>query len=322
MKGGISVCIFDKDMSMFRIIYTKGKAISTFGVSWTTTKQRQQQASTVDHGANNGAVADNNSDSSNIKQIGTTSEFLFMEEALFLHERGLLHVYDEKMQHYHLNKEIKGRPVVGMEKNEPKPLDTKELYEIMLHQLDMPLQVYLTYSHLRSQTYIVVRHTKDRLSIIRSMMEDNRSNKETMIQESGYNSESMNITDKKSKKRKISEKLKLDLRHDSFHAPLPHVFGINNSSNSFNSKDANEEIAFDVYKPNSNYRKTNPDQPDFYVTISNFAQPSPPFVKIKGLIETCNGIPLRMSSVADGGTVIMFSLTDCGVPDLTSTKKD
>ena len=72
-------------------------------------------------------------------------------------------------------------------------------------------------------------------------------------------------------------------------------------------------IAFDVYKPNAKFRKTNPGLPDYYVAICCFTD-SLSYMTLDDLVKKCDGIPLRMATVADGGTVVMFGLTDYGVP--------
>jgi len=231
-------------------------------------------------------------------------------------------------------------------------LSIQDLYDIMLHKLRMPLQVYLTYSYLRSQTYIVIRHSVNRLNIIEAMEDRGNIND---CSDSGRNfdvgneiendrSNPKKLQGRKTRKRSRKDQLKMNLRNDTFHAPIPFVFGINDQGNLSNNDNCNKNspntnstqrdhncnndsdgssrIAFDVYKPNKNYRKSNPGRPDFYVAISNFAQPSPPFAIIKGVIQSCDDIPLRMATVADGGTVIMFGLTDFGVPSLDKGQRE
>jgi hypothetical protein len=325
MKGGIPACVYDKDLGKFRIIYSKGKATTSYGVSYYSSN-----SSSSTRGSSNikriihaqiieskqvdvetaKVLADDNdnqefqptnpttSSSTNTSPAQPAAVYLFIEEALFLHEQGLLHAY---LKYNEISN--------GEETNTDYLLDTRGIYNIMLHELQLPLQVYLTYSHLRAQTFIVVRHTVDRLNIIRSM-----NGKES--NERGDNEPSDNT--KQTKKRNHIDSFKMDFRKDSFHAPIPFVFGSNSGEkNTHASSDMmNQCIAFDVYKPNTQYRKTNPGQPDFHVAISSFSQPSPPFDTLKELIECSDGIPLRIAAVADGGTVIMFGITDFGVPSL------
>ncbi len=334
MKGGVPICVFDQDIGMFRIVYTKGKALFSYGVSWSKerscTKKSHAAKSDGDGEESNCVIHNQHNihESNEILNIRLAlpmsvvqplqADYLFMEEVLFLHERGLLHVAKDDVDERNKQKE-------GKDDEKINPfLQTKDLYQIMLHQLHMPLQVYLTYSNLRSKNYIVVRHTSNRLNIVRSIMVENvskKDNEKNSIQTSSQN----DLIDKKSRKRKRDDRLKLDLRFDTFHAPIPFVFGIENNddgNHTFIRKHPNTRIAFDVYKPNSNYRKSNPGQPDFYVAVCNFSQPSPTFGEIQALISACDKIPLRMAAVADGGTVIMFGLTDYGVPSLVELKKE
>ena len=353
-KGGIPICIFDKDIGMFQIIYKKGKVISSFGVSWATTPTKAKTKVTTMK----------TSSSSTIKTTTTTCEYLFIEEVLFLHERGLLQVY------YHYNNDSNNNDSINNDDNDNnsnnnkdnddnKPLDTKELYNIMLHQLHIPIQVYLTYSYLRSQTFIVVRHTASRYNLIQDGSNNNsggigstngeNENDHSCITIDDNNNSSNNDNDNdddcgngKKKQRIKSDKIKMDLRYDTFHAPIPFVFGYDEEDDDGNDNtlsritttsatttttlattstnkqnlDLSTKIAFDVYQPNSQYRKSNPGLPNFYVCICNLAQPSPPFHVIKNLIRVCNDIPLKVAAIADGGTVIMFGLTDYGVPSL------
>lgn len=81
------------------------------------------------------------------------------------------------------------------------------------------------------------------------------------------------------------------------------------------------QVAWQVYLPNSNFRKTNPGPPDFLVAITMFAQPSPTFERIRTMMmDECRGIALKLAAVSDSGTVIMFGLSDCGVPDISGTQ--
>jgi len=91
MKGGIPVCSFDDELGMFRILQTKGKAISSFGVSWTITTPKEHVNDNADDD-DNGNATSNDNDNASLHNPATTAEYLFMEDALFLHERGLLKV--------------------------------------------------------------------------------------------------------------------------------------------------------------------------------------------------------------------------------------
>ena len=79
-------------------------------------------------------------------------------------------------------------------------------------------------------------------------------------------------------------------------------------------------IAYDVYGPNSGFKRTDPGRPEFCVAIASYAEASPGFGSINALVSIARGVPVRISTVADGGTVVMFSLTDYGVPPLAEIK--
>jgi hypothetical protein len=143
---------------------------------------------------------------------------------------------------------------------------------------------------------------------------------------------------------------KKDLRKDAFEAPIPTILrdqnfslnpcdgdvdvdvdgdgdGDDNDDNDDNhAKESTVDIsdkelkawsnciAFDCYNPNGNFRKSNPGQPDFYVAITSFAEPSPTISTFNKIIKSCGDTSFRVASVSDGGTVVMFNMTDVGVP--------
>jgi hypothetical protein len=92
--------------------------------------------------------------------------FLYLEEVLFLFDRGLLTVVDED-----------SNKVLGM----------SELYALP-PSYDLPLPVLLVYQHLRQQTFCTVRHSPTRLSIIKRiderLLEINQSNRNNRIMSS------------------------------------------------------------------------------------------------------------------------------------------
>ncbi len=276
---------------MFKVIQSKGKSLNGagFGVSWTVQINADQTSN---------------------------SEYLFIEEALFLHERGLVDVFIPSLNEDERKKQ--DRDVSAGD-----PADTKTIYGL-LHDLNMPLSIYLTYSFLRSQTFIVLRHTADRFNIITRL--ECESMKSTSTTD-GFKCDDKNGMWKKSRKKASIVQLRKELRKDVFHASVPSIFRDQpnksiksnercSSDNCCTSNHTNDQIAFDCYKPNGNFRKTNPGQPDFYVAITSYAEPSPPLQKMKALVQICNGIPFRLASVSDGGTVVMFNVTDSCTPTI------
>jgi len=81
-------------------------------------------------------------------------------------------------------------------------------------------------------------------------------------------------------------------------------------------------IALDVYQPNTQFRKTNPGTPDLYVSVASYKLPSPTFTELQGIMEQCNDVPLRIATVSDSGVVVMFGVTNVGVPDISNNESD
>ena len=397
MSKGTTICVYNEKLGMFKVLKTKGKSISSggYGVPHTTTSPTTTTTKTlvvVDDEANaspmeNGHETTGCCNMKNQLQKNVTHIYLFIEEALFLHERGMLAVYHSQ-QNYRDNQNqqkdsthehiISASTITNTSTNVDstsadnarKLMSTQDLYEIMLHTLNMPLAIYLSYSHLRAQTFIVIRHTKKRLELI--------SKRKIEEQEREHASEKKHnhIGDKKRKVKSIDSGLdsyedgkgslsrqshtqqqqldkgkdhtctqdkqnagpnkdgdndnknnfmttKKEIRDDAFHAPQPQLFrdAASHDSDSgqeiYASMSSSASIAYDVYYPNSNYRKTMPDLPDFYVAVVPYAEPSPTFSSMKAIILACEGIPIKISTVSDGGTVNMFGITDLKVPSIS-----
>ena len=347
---GTSTCVYDAELGMFTVTKSKGKSICQGGYGVPHTIQ----------------ICNTNHEGKSSKK-GSTSDYLFIEEALFLHERGMLEVYSQKKEELDTNttEESKSTQQQQQQQQQQVLMGTQEIYELMLNSVGLSLAVYLTYSHLRSQSYIVLRHTTNRLEIIRTIAEqsilstrakeakeetrevqdtkkqesddqdtklqkpeaDNepkQENDDTMTtktsDEQGKEQEANKSNDwKRKRKHTPLAMLKKELRSDAFHAPMPHLLRYNDSENATNvtTNGNTPALAFDVYTPNSNFRKTMPGLPDFYVAVTAFAEPSPTFSTMKGIIRSCEGIPLKVASVSDGGTISMFGMTDYGVPSIT-----
>lgn len=548
MPGGIPICIYEPELGKFRVVRTKGKALSSggYGVTWsrTTIAPRVIPTATIavplpcsaatsasgpdvtmdcgddaacgkkhcsnttmsgtstgtetekashhtndcvfgasgstsggDRGESSSRIlhstgADTNKDPLTKKTTPGTSttktvnaEYLFIEEVLFLHERGLIQALQQ-------SNSIRSNGNSSIMTDEEGVLDTRALYEIMLHQLHMPLMVYLTYSHLRSQTFIVLRHTVTRYELLKRLQstastiaipapsEDKKKEEENIVENkenstdvmvqtrtlttavsennskadaavqdnvhgtdddaiirkqnvgeetktnekkedrtnlsssadedhrhkdgnnNNYDGKKVNLpVDRNSsiRKRQKVDHPRRQLRQDIFEAPIPPVYrsappttatksdvqGDSNgtsidgtaaekdhrlqrppqnndaghattdaeltTSTPLHQNDHDRDavtptsptddncdfIAFDVYNPNSQFRKTNPGLPDFYVALTSYDEPSPLHSELLGLIRGCRGVPLRMATVANGGTVVMFGMTDFGVPSIT-----
>lgn len=158
-------CVFEPSLSMFRVLQARGKSFSSggYGVSLTIPIKVEEGVAIKDEtkfcsdneeevtGQEDNDVDEIISDNdkpNNIADTSITANHLFVEEALFLQQQGLLNVY---------------RRIEINNKNEKELFSTASLFEIMLQELQVSLPVYLTYAHLRSQSYRVLRHVPLRL---------------------------------------------------------------------------------------------------------------------------------------------------------------
>lgn len=158
-------------------------------------------------------------------------------------------------------------------------LDSAQLFR-MLPILNLSLPMYLVYAHLRSQDFRVLRHSPDRLSLL-------------MQQEK--------LSDTSS--RQESTRLRQQVRTSIAEAPPPSI--------------DRAEIAWDAYNPNSKFGKTHPGLPNFYVAVTYYNEPHIRFSQINNLImNRCHGIPLKLATVSDSGTVVMFGVSNMGVPKI------
>ena len=200
--------------------------------------------------------------------------YLFPEEALYLHMLGLV-------------------VVLGGEKGD-EAMTTKDLY-LRYFSADscvdygIALPAYLAYMHLRAQSYIVARH-----GLLYSGEGQKEENAPTDAGDCAEDKLRMERTRKKKNRlKRIDRALQ--------HPPIQ-----------INSNEVS--LAFDVYKPNSSFRKSDPGPPDFCVAVGNFNSPSPPLSMLLSLISECNGTPLRVAVISDSGTVMLFSFSDEEAP--------
>lgn len=305
----------------------------------------------------------------NVDEKGSSSvthDYLFVEEALFLHERGLLQVYngpdDCNKSTANKEQEQQDEEVQDNHKNNStcptgNIMTTRDIYHLMLNELNMSLAVYLTYSHLRSQTFIVLRHTSQRIDILRRLgqyMQSGNGHDEKKIKrkrrfdsqkgdckdddtykEEGQQNDLLNDKDEAKNDSSISQDkktlamLKKELRDDSFMAPSPQLVTCQNSCpsdkilqrpNEYSTiqQDVNDFIAFHVYNPNSNFKKTMPGMPDYLVSIVPFSETTD-FFLLQSIVEYCGTIPLKIAVVSESGTVSMFGISNLGVPSISSS---
>lgn len=261
--GGIQVrCRWDPQWNMFRVSESRGKALSSGGFGVTIPSTMTGRAGSEETGMEGGCTSDDH-----IPPQVVSPQYLFIEEVLFLYERGVL----ECVHH---------------EKN--TILQSAHLYD-MLPKLQMSLPMYLVYAHLRDQDFRVLRHNPERYPILKQ--QENIKNLNNPVH--------------------CAVEVR-DLRHQvrvsvaTASAPrMPQGIG------------GGLSIAWDVYQPSAEFAKTHPGFPDFYVAAAFFNVSFVHFCEIADLMkQKCHGIPLKIATVSDSGTVVMFGATDFGVPTI------
>mmetsp|Transcript_17870 Transcript_17870/g.37334 ORF Transcript_17870/g.37334 Transcript_17870/m.37334 type:complete len:467 (-) Transcript_17870:5-1405(-) len=96
------------------------------------------------------------------------------------------------------------------------------------------------------------------------------------------------------------------------------------------------ELSYYAYNPNFRFRRSNPGLPDFGVAVMPFKfddGQGPSFDILASLVSLCEssgvekaesemrGIPLRVLTIADGGSVIAFGVTRGDVPDISNQSR-
>jgi len=129
--------------------------------------------------------------------------------------------------------------------------------------------------------------------------------------------------------------LRLKLSDDVAMAPPPCVISLGSSD--ANTGKPKIRLAYYAYNPNARFRRSNPGMPDFGVAVMPYHSDNdngPTFGVLNSLVSMCEegerpevkedvnkcsngaagGIPLRVVTVADGGAVIAFGVTNGDVP--------
>jgi hypothetical protein len=311
------VCCLDSDRVMFRVVRATGKAMSSGGfgmsisdydnndrrnsdvkgedndidedetpkeVSYLEPNYKSSSSTTNEKDDNNANDEEKEKEPLN-KSTGTTksvfikaTEYLFIEEVVVLHERGLLRAtMTQQQQHKH---------------EQEMTLDSSQLYQL-LPSMGMSLAMYLVYSHLRSQDFRVLRHDPKRLSILRQQRELQLQHQQQPQKAEGQQQRQKEEGRGLPPHKKGMLKLRRQVRQSIQDAPPPSIpLG----------EDA-IQICWDAYLPNSNFGKTHPGLPDFYVAVTYYNVPLVRFSHIQQLVNgPCQGIPLKIATVSDSGT--------------------
>ncbi|KAL3812084.1 hypothetical protein ACHAXA_002781 [Cyclostephanos tholiformis] len=123
-----------------------------------------------------------------------------------------------------------------------------------------------------------------------------------------------------------SRALRLRLSEDVATAPTPFVvLSRRDDGNGRAMIPPDARLAYYAYNPNSRFRRTNPGLPDFGVAVMPYNDNQPTFDALYSLALMCEkdagvggGIPLRVVTVADGGAVVAFGVTNGEVPTKTN----
>ena len=248
-------CTVDWDLKAFRLNRVKGGTLTKGGYGFSISRET-------------------------LSPDGATTkvchEYLFIEEVVYLFERGLILV--------------RGDPT-----NDDCYLDSFELYNL-LEPFGMPFPVYLVYAYLRSQTYRVFRYSDERNRIIEEM-------EDLLVQKDP------SVTVKEFRKTQEYRRLVLEMREAIASAPVPLI-----------TTSGRPSVAFDVHRPDfQGFSRSSPGFPDFYCCITYFNDSDIDFGTLRSILsKNCGdrGISLKVAAVSTGGSVLMLSVTDSGVPSI------
>jgi hypothetical protein len=288
---------------VFEVIRVRGKSLASGGFGFVTVGRRSLSASEKEapgQAAPNeetSAERDNaeggsspNVQSSNAHSPAVTAtEHLFLEEVLFLHERGLLECRDPP--------DAASRSTLASQDAAPdhapavsSAWDAFRLYSLLNHVDAVSLPVYLVYAHLRKQGFRVVRHTPHR----RALLEEQQ---QQQGEQAGATSADGDADGRESSRSSDQRRRQLLLREDAAHAVPPALFG----------------LAWDVYQPNSQFRRSRPGLPDFYAAVAMYNAPMK-MQRILDLVDECRGIPFQIGTVSASGQVVMMGIHDFAAP--------
>ncbi|CAH3184774.1 unnamed protein product, partial [Porites evermanni] len=73
------------------------------------------------------------------------------------------------------------------------------------------------------------------------------------------------------------------------------------------------QVAFDVYQPGVNFKKTDPGPPHFCIAVCRYYDPPPSLAALSFLTKQCSPVPLKIALV-DGGNISFYSVLDVDSP--------
>lgn len=281
------------------------------------------------------------------------TEYLFVEEVLFLYERGLLAVWDDNGNNNNNKKDTTSNLTP------PKLLSNSKyaMYEL-LNRCRCPLPTYLLYAYLRTQMFRVVRHTRQR----RCILEEIGHVQQTLHQQQQQQMTSTEMKAVSSTRDHDCNPAQTNAMDSTGISATEHRYDNTGTSNNYSlqpvrvdetkvaealkntrlqlemlkrklRRDAAEaspplldsnSIAFDVYHPRSNFPRSLPGLPDIYVTGTWYTEGCGRlnFRDIQSLLRMAQGTTLRIAAVSDAGAIVMLGVTDYGVPAITDRKEE
>lgn len=84
-------------------------------------------------------------------------------------------------------------------------------------------------------------------------------------------------------------------------------------ANDLSAKQQSLQVAFDVYQPGLNFKKSDPGTPAFCVTVCRFSDSPPSLAVMSAMRKECACVPLKIALV-DGGSVSFYSVLDVDSP--------
>jgi hypothetical protein len=294
-------CVY-VDRDIFEVTYTRGKSLASGGFGFvkvgrlgaSSTPARGPSPSPTDDTIAREPCQKDQKRTKYSPPTAAVTEYLLLEEVLFLHERGLLECRTRRQT------AIKSRPSdrlreVDEHGDSAKSLcnaspslswNSFQLYSLLNQGDSVSLPVYLVYAHLRKQGFRVIRHTAHRRPIIESQCCADRDGSRTNQRIEGADQ---------------STKVRLALRNDAASAAAPSLFS----------------LAWDVYEPNSQFKRSSPGLPDFYAAVALYNTPMK-VDRILELVAECDGIPFQIGTVSDSGQVVMLGVHDFAAPSIIS----
>jgi hypothetical protein len=287
-NGGFGIALPSELHSKIHRITT-----TTITTTMTTTRIKEEEEKDSNHNSILGNNNENNNNDNNHNVKNTPYNlYLYLEEALYLHDSGFILLFGDS------NHEQQSQS------QQSKPLSTQQLYQLLfihsnndtttqqqqqqlsssssyhVYNNKISFSMYRTYAHLRQQTYRVLRSPS--LSMTNLFIQQQQ-------QEGSVSSST--------------------------------TFSFQSIPSSFTN------IAWYVYEPNAKFAKTNPGPPDFVVVVTNYSSPVTSTTQgsihsqLRQLMTQTNHHPIKIAVVADSGTVLLLGITNQGVPRLMDKEK-